>query len=256
METQIRPFIDPEGFKRMTDYVDYLVEKKALPPNIQNAGQYLVQLQTWEELWLTRMQATSGITIINGVPTVFWQVAASLMKKFVDWDIVESTSKLCKIKIRYKDNPERTAEFEYKIEEAEHADLTKRDNWKKYPQDMLYYKALARARKRFCPDVMNWMAIYEDYQDVVKTEATIIDADESDELIDAITSAETLEQLEWLKTRVSTEKDKKYVTAYAKRQIELKNTPLPSTDASDDTTTIDDVQTDIANITEQAEPIW
>ena len=249
-ETAIKQFIDMSQFDTITKYVDYFVTNNALPANIKNGWQYVMVLQMWYELGMSPMQAINGITIINGVCTVHWQIAAWMMKSEVDRDVEESTSKICKIKIRRKDAPERIANIEYKIEEAQNAKLLDKDNWVKYPQDMLFYKCLARARKRFCPELLGGIALYEDYQNVEKTASNgqVIDADDqtASPLAQSISECKTVEELEKLKPEIAKANDKELIWIYAKKQQELvkaqtlSSEPITTDDTASETTIVNE----------------
>lgn len=180
--------------------------------------------------------------------TLHGTIAAGFMKSKVDWDVIENTSKICKIKIWYKDAPERIAEIEYRIEEAAHAGLLSKDNWIKYPQDMLFYKCLARARKRFCPELLGGVAIFEDYQGVVDTKgAEVVDGQESNPLLESIQQAESIADLEKLKIEISKSKDSSLVTAYSRKKIEIEKQTPPLSEPP----TNENAQTNTTNIPKQ-----
>ena len=91
--------------------------------------------------------------------------------------MIESTSKVCKIKIWKWESEEKAIkvdEVEYSFEEAKFAWIVKWP-WLAYPQEMIYRKCLARARKRICPEVLDWYAIYEDYQEMERP--VVVEAD-------------------------------------------------------------------------------
>lgn len=50
----------------------------------------------------------------------------------------------------------------FDIERATIAGLAGKEIWKKYPEEMLTHKAIARAINNFCPEVLNGFAMAED----------------------------------------------------------------------------------------------
>lgn len=171
MSWEIKTFVDLAEFEKIQKVVDYFIAQKALPKWIANAGQFVMVLQAGKDLWLSMTSSMAGIALINWIITVHGTVGALVMKKTgIDWRVLESTSKHCEIEIwRWKDEETtRKEKIKYTIEEAQNAWLLSKDNRKNYPKDMLYRKCLARARKIFCPEVLDWVAIYEDYQDIEK----------------------------------------------------------------------------------------
>lgn len=171
VEKEMKQFIDLEWFEKIKTIAEYFVQSNALPKGVDNAWKLVMVLQAWKDLWLSVTQSMAGIALINGVVTVFGNVWALMMKRaWYDWKIIESTSKVCKIKIWKWESEEKatkTDEVEYSFEEAKFAGIVKWP-WLSYPQEMIYWKCLARARKRVCPEVMEWVAIYEDYQEIEK----------------------------------------------------------------------------------------
>ena len=190
---EIKQFIDVEGFEQIKTVADYFVEQKALPKWIANAGQLVMLMQAWKDLWLSITQSMAGLVMINGVITVYGNVWALLMKKaWYDWRVEESTSKKCRIKIwKWEKESEaiKTDEVEYTMEEAEHAGIAWSAIWTKYPQEMVYWKCIARARKRICPEALSGYSIYEDYQEIEKPIIPI------EEAIDWFTPVDTEEHI-------------------------------------------------------------
>jgi hypothetical protein len=48
----------------------------------------------------------------------------------------------------------------FTIQEAQEAGLLGKDNWKKYPSDMLFARAISRGAKRFAPGIFGGTAVY------------------------------------------------------------------------------------------------
>jgi len=163
---EIKQFIDLKWFEEIKTIAQYFVEQKALPKWIINAWQLVMLMQAWKDLWLSITQSMAGLVMINWVITVYGNVWALLMKRaWYDWEVIESNSKHCKIKIFKWD---KIDEVEYDMTEAQFAWINWSAVWTKYPQEMIYRKCIARARKRICPEVLDWYSIYEDYQEMDK----------------------------------------------------------------------------------------
>ena len=126
------------------------------------ANNILAQIQLGHELGVSPMTALSGIHVIKGKPTI----SANLMITLImasDKGIIEvlkETNEVVEIKgTRYGVNGRKDTEYvtSFTIQDAQKAQLTGNDNWKKYPKDMLFSKALGRCARRLFPDVIQGM---------------------------------------------------------------------------------------------------
>lgn len=72
-----------------------------------------------------------------------------------------STKELCEIEFydsSFGKSPVGTSSFS--IQEAQQANLLGKDNWKHYPSDMLFARALSRGARRFCPGAFGGIPVY------------------------------------------------------------------------------------------------
>ncbi len=163
--------------KQSAEIAQFLIDQKAFPKNVDTVWKAFMLIQAWRDLGIKITSVMSWLAIVNWVITVYWTVGAMIMKKaWYDWKVIEWTSKKCKIKIWKWESEEKATkvdEVEYSIDEAIHAWIAWGDARKKYPQEMIYWKCLARARKRICPEVLDWVAIYEDYQELDKSNIVV-----------------------------------------------------------------------------------
>ena len=107
---------------------------------------------------------------------------------------------------------------------------------------------------------MDWVALYEDYQELEKPEnGQVIDGDQVESpLLEKINACKNIEELESLKGEIATSKDNTLIKSYAKKQVELKNKPLETTQPADDTTNPwePETQADALVVGEQDEAVW
>lgn len=173
METKLvnRKF-DMTQYQNFKEIAKDFFESKALPKWIDNPEKMVMILQAWADLWLSPTQAINWLYMVNWKISVYWETAILLMKQAgYTIEILESTSKNAKVKIS-KNWVEQ--EFEYTIWEAEHAGLLTGGMWiwKKYPRQMLLYKALAFCRKFFAPDCLWGYLIKEELDwEIIEWEA-------------------------------------------------------------------------------------
>ena len=95
-----------------------------------------------------------GIWNIQGKIEISARLMTSMIRRAGhSLKIVESTATTCTILGKRADNSDEH-EVTFNMEHAQKAGLAGRDTWKKYPEDMLYSRALSRLARRLFPDVI------------------------------------------------------------------------------------------------------
>lgn len=109
------------------------------------------------ELGLGPMESMRSISMIDGrpSPSAEWMVARIFDAGHV-LTVNEQTDKVCTVEgVRYRDGKEVTRmTYSFTIEMAKRAGLVTKDNWKKYPEAMLYWRAVAQLARQLFPDVL------------------------------------------------------------------------------------------------------
>lgn len=109
------------------------------------------------ELGLGPMESMRSISVIDGrpSPSAEWMVARIFEAGHI-LTVTEQTDKVCTVEgVRYRDGEEITRmSFSFTIEMAERAKLTGKNNWKHYPEAMLYWRAVAQLARQLFPDVL------------------------------------------------------------------------------------------------------
>lgn len=291
-QTIVRPeFLNMDDFGKMQQVANYFAEAKAFPKWVDNAGKLVMIMQAGRDLGLTVTQSMSGLAIINGIVTVYGSVAAVLMKRAGrDWEVmptektkikekdaagkeVEKTKDLIKtIKIwKWERVSGKETSVSYSYSEAVTAGVSNNDTWKKYTDDMLYRKCLARARKQVCPEVLDGVALYEDYKDMESSSGYSVDANLNTnpivvdgEVIDAsvpldvrIDNTKSMDELTALLDEVRKSQDPKMVSKYAKQSKILQSTVIANDNTNDNNTTDgENSNEDATNIGEQTIDVW
>lgn len=109
------------------------------------------------ELGLGPMESMRSISIIDGrpSPSAEWMVARIFEAGHV-LEVVDQTAEICTVKgTRYRDDKILTEmSYSFTIEMAKRAGLAGKDNWKHYPEAMLYWRAVAQLARQLFPDVL------------------------------------------------------------------------------------------------------
>lgn len=105
------------------------------------------------ELGIPPMAALSNVDFFDGNFCIraHAQLAIASARHGVRCQTLESTATVCRLRLTRPDW--EPVEESFTIEEARSANLLNKNNWKTYPKDMLYNRALSRGIKRVCPEV-------------------------------------------------------------------------------------------------------
>ncbi len=130
--------------------------KSGLFPNAKNEfGAYAI-VQYGAELGIGPMMSLKNINIISGQVACNAQLMLTLaLQKGVTYEVIEESDIGAKVKLK-RGNAEYTASFTKK--DAESAGLLNKDNWKKYPRDMYFWRTIAKGVRRIAPDAV--MGLY------------------------------------------------------------------------------------------------
>jgi hypothetical protein len=121
-------------------------------PDIKSAAMAVVKIQAGQEIGIAPFAAMTGIHIIQGRPTIGAGLIAAKIKgsgKY-NYKIKEHTKQVCSIEIF--ENKESVGVSTFTIEDAKKAGTKNMD---KFPENMLFARAISNAIKWFCPDVFN-----------------------------------------------------------------------------------------------------
>lgn len=124
--------------------------------------QAIVKILAGKELGLEPFAAMSAFNIIQGKVCLAANTLAMLIKRSgkYDYRVTKHTDAECVITILQNNEPIGTAD--YSITQANKANLLGKTNWKMYPKDMLFARAISRAFRMHCPDVTTITVYTED----------------------------------------------------------------------------------------------
>ena len=147
-----------EGFR----LASMLVQSGLLPRGIQRPEAAFAIIAAGRELGLTAMQSLRSIHIIEGKPTLSADLVAALCKSRPEickyFRLVESTDKVARYETLRIGEPAVTA-MSFTWEDAVRAQVTGKDNWKKYPAAMLRARCITALARAVYPDLA--MGVYD-----------------------------------------------------------------------------------------------
>jgi hypothetical protein len=128
--------LTPQGFEAALALAKTLVDSGFLPRAITKPAQALAVILAGQELGLPPMQSLRQIHIVEGKPTLSAELMLSQFKKRggrAKW--LETTDAKAVLWLRHPNGDEHTQTWS--IEDAKRAGLVGKDNWRKYPADMI-----------------------------------------------------------------------------------------------------------------------
>jgi hypothetical protein len=119
----------------------------------KTAAQAGVKILAGRELGIPEMAAMRGVHVMKGNTTLSGPLLAALIKRHprYDYDVVEATDE--RAEIAFYDSGDKAGTASFSWQEAENIGLTSKQNWRHYPSDMLFWRALTRGQRRYAPDV-------------------------------------------------------------------------------------------------------
>lgn len=146
-----RQSIAINGYEELQKFGEMFVAS-GMFPNIKKVSQAMVKIIAGREMGIGPFAAMNGMNIIQGrcVPDANLMAAAVKADPRYNYRVEEHTTQVCKIV--FFENNEEIGCSRFTIEDAQAAGLTNKDNWRKYPRNMLFARALSNGAKWFCPD--------------------------------------------------------------------------------------------------------
>lgn len=121
---------------------------------------------------------------------------------------LELSEQKCRLEwsVRKDNKDEVLGTSEYTWDDATKAGLTEKQNWRKFPKDMLFARAITRGARMYANQAFANQPIYE--RDEIQDDGKFIDLGPLDERVDAIRNAKNLDALRALMAELSPDEHK------------------------------------------------
>lgn len=118
----------------------------------RDAGQAVVKVLAGAELGFGPIASMTGINIIKGKVTLSANLIAAAIKRSgrYNYRVSEMTDTACKIV--FYEGKEQIGVSTFTMDDAKAAGLAG-DNWRKFPRNMLFARAISNGAKWYCPDL-------------------------------------------------------------------------------------------------------
>lgn len=133
-------------------------------PDSKEFAKAVVKVLAGRELGFGAFASMSGVAVIQGKPVVGANLTAAAIKQTgkYNYRVVKHTDQECEIAF-YEGSikPDNCVGISrFTMDDAKAANLTTKDNWKKYPRNMLFARAISNGQKWYAPDVYNGVTVY------------------------------------------------------------------------------------------------
>lgn len=128
--------------------------------DVKSKAQAIVKVMAGAELGLPPFASMTGIHIIQGKPVLGANVLATLVKNDPRYDYKIKTATDQKCELTWYENGQEVGPSAFTIAEAKAANLNGKDNWKRYPSDMLFARAISRGARRYAPGIFGGSPVY------------------------------------------------------------------------------------------------
>lgn len=126
----------------------------------KDAAQAVVKVLAGQELGFGPIASMTGVYIVKGRVTLSANLMAASIKRHPKYDyrVRDLTDELAVVV--FFENGEESGSSEFTMAMARQAGLANSDNWRKYPRNMLFARAVSNGAKWFCPDVFAGAPVY------------------------------------------------------------------------------------------------
>lgn len=149
--------IEPRTLMEAKLVAETFLGSDLVPKHFNSSSKFIVAVQFGLELGFSLWQSVQNLHVVNGQIGIKSSAIGGLIRSSgkCEWmeQIFSEDSETAIVKSKRVDDPTEN-ESSFSIEDAEIAGLSGKDNWKKYPKDMLMYRALSRHGRHFYGDVM------------------------------------------------------------------------------------------------------
>lgn len=126
----------------------------------KSIAQAVVKIMAGNELGIGPFLAMEGIDIIAGRVALSPLLLSAIMKSQnkYNYKVLKSNESICEI--AFFEKGMHIGNSVFSIEEAKRMELVNKDNWRKQPKMMLFWRCLSRGIRMYCPDLYNGIKVY------------------------------------------------------------------------------------------------
>lgn len=140
--------------------------KSGMFPDVKSQAQAVVKILAGKELGLSPFESMASIYVVNGRLALTSKAMSGLIKrsKRYDYVIKKMDEKECTIAILREEQEIGISTFT--MADAAKALLVNKENWKSYPKNMLFARAISNACRFYCPEIISGYYVTEELEDL------------------------------------------------------------------------------------------
>lgn len=140
--------------------------KSGMFPDVKSQAQAVVKILAGKELGLSPFESMGSIYVVNGRLSLTAKAKSGLIKKSKKYDYVIKKLDEQECSISFMKDDAEIGVSTFTIKDAAKAGLVNKDNWKNYPRNMLFARALSNGATFYCPEVISGYATFEELEDL------------------------------------------------------------------------------------------
>lgn len=143
--------------------------KSGMFPDVKSQAQAVVKILAGKELGLSPFESMGSIYVVNGRLSLTAKAKSGLIKKSKKYDYVIKKLDETECQVAFLKENAEIGVSTFTIKDAAKAGLVNKDNWKNYPKNMLFARAISNGATFYCPEVISGYATYEELEDLGDT---------------------------------------------------------------------------------------
>ena len=140
------------GLKELEPICGVFVES-GIFEDTKGLAQALVKVIAGREIGLSPLESMMNLYIVKGRVAASVKVISALIKKSEKYDYLVEKLDNDECVISFTKNGKEIGKSSFTIKDAAKAGIVNKDNWKNYPRNMLFARAIANGARWYTPDV-------------------------------------------------------------------------------------------------------
>lgn len=143
--------------------------KSGMFPDVKSQAQAVVKILAGKELGLSPFESMASIYVVNGKLALTSKAMSGLIKRSKNYDYIVKKLDETECTIDIMKSNELVGSTTFTIKDAAKAGIVNGINWKNYPKNMLFARAISNACRFYCPEVISGYYVKEELDDMEDT---------------------------------------------------------------------------------------